>query len=580
MFCLVRPPGVETFRIGTLTLTPPLGLAYVAGALAASGRPVHVIDAVAEAPRTHTAYFRGYLVGLPLEDIVRRIPADATALGISCIFTHEWPAVARLVALVKRHRPTLPVVVGGEHVTSMPEFSLATSQADILVLGEGEETVVELADALERGRPLDAVDGLAFRRGDEIVVNRRRARATDVDAIPRPAWHAFDLATYHAHRFVGGMYSSALTVPILATRGCPSQCTYCSAPNMWTPRWIARDPVAVVDEIEHWVGTLGAGNFPFQDLTAIVRKEWIVAFCREVVARGLQISWQLPSGTRSEAIDDEVAGLLRASGMISMAYAPESGSEETRRFIKKKMRTDRLLDSIRAAAAADLNVTTYIVIGFPHDRRAHMRETLAFARRIARAGVTDLGTGYYMALPGTELFRTLQAEGRIRLDQRYFRHILEGLAVVPAASYCDTMGRAELCWWKLRFAAAFYATRLRAIGVRRLLRSTRETFGRADHQSKLQTAVRVSLKNLRIALRVRFGRRWMSRTDERALFAGWDDTFRAITASRRAAGVEPATPAAATELHRQNVVDAVRLDHETPRALEIPAPVAAPVPAA
>src|SRR5262245_18459939 len=570
MFCLVRPPGVETFRIGTLTLTPPLGAAYVAGALEASGRPVHVIDAVAEAPRTHTAYFRGYLVGLGLEDIVRRIPPGATAVGISCIFTHEWPAVVRLVELVKQARPELPVVVGGEHVTSMPEFSLATSAADVLVLGEGEETVVDLADALERGRPLETVDGIAFRRDDEVVVNRRRTRTIDVDAIPRPAWHRFDLATYHAHRFVGGMYSSALTVPILATRGCPYQCTYCSAPNMWTPRWIPREPSAVVDEIEHWVRTLGAGNFPFQDLTAIVRKEWIVAFCREIVARGLRISWQLPSGTRSEAIDDEVAALLRASGMISMAYAPESGSEETRRYIKKKMRTDRLFDSIRAAAAADLNVTTYVVIGFPHDRRAHMRETLAFARQIARAGVTDLGTGYYMALPGTELFRTLQAAGRIGLNRRYFQHRQEGLALVPAASYCDTMGRAELCWWKLRFTAAFYLRRLRAIGSRQLVRSLRETFSSADHQSKLQTAVRVSLKNLRIAVAVHFGRRWLPRRVEPAMFSLWNDTFQAIASGRRAAGVELAITPPATELHRQNVVEAVRLEHETVRTIGIP----------
>ena len=80
-----------------------------------------------------------------------------------------------------------------------------------------------------------------------------------------------------------------------------------------------------------------AKNFPFQDLTAIIKKEWIKAFCEEVIKRKLNITWQLPTGTRSEAIDDEIARLLKKSGMTSMAYAPESGSEETRKFIKKRM---------------------------------------------------------------------------------------------------------------------------------------------------------------------------------------------------------------------------------------------------
>src|SRR6266704_3631668 len=94
--CLVRPPGVETFRIGTSTLVPPLGLA--------------------------------------LADVAARVPEDARVVGIACMFTHEWPMVVHLVRLIKERRPDVCVVVGGEHVTAMPEFSLVTSRADVLVL--------------------------------------------------------------------------------------------------------------------------------------------------------------------------------------------------------------------------------------------------------------------------------------------------------------------------------------------------------------------------------------------------------------------------------------------------------------
>ena len=196
------------------------------------------------------------------------------------------------------------------------------------------------------------------------------------------------------------MYSSRMTVPILATRGCPYQCTYCSAPNMWMPRWIPRNPVKVVDEIAGYVERYGAGNFPFQDLTAIIQKEWIKAFCQEMIRRKLNVLWQLPTGTRSEAIDPEVANLLREAGMTAMAYAPESGSDETRRLIKKKMTASKLFQSIDAAAGAGLNVSVFLVIGFPHDRPEHLADNLPFIDELSKHGVNDIGVGYLHGAAG------------------------------------------------------------------------------------------------------------------------------------------------------------------------------------
>ena len=568
--CLVRPPGVETFRIGTSTLVPPLGLAYVAGALETAGCAVHVIDALAEAPRTRTRYFQGYLVGLPLADIAARVPADALVVGITCMFTHEWPMVVHLVRLIKERRPEVCVVVGGEHVTAMPEFSLVTSRADALVLGEGEETTTELVAALASGTSLDAVDGIAFRRNGEIVMNRRRGRRLAIDDIPPPAWHRFDLKTYHEHRFVGGVYSSRLTVPMLATRGCPYQCTYCSSPNMWTTRWIARDAGAVADEMEQYIAQYGAGNFPFYDLTAVIQKEWIVAFCREIIARGLEVTWQLASGTRSEAIDTEVAELLKRSGMINMAYAPETGSDLTRRYIKKKIRSERLFASIEAAAKAELSVAAYMVIGFPHDGPQEMRDTVGFLREIARRGVNDIGSGYYMALPGTELFHTLYEKGAVTIDRAYFRHILNAHQMIPAASYSDQLGRFALFYWKLRFLFAFYLTRFRVLGVRTVVAAIAQALSGRTHSAKLQTGLRVALRSGVGALKMRFrGTRWMPADEETRLFAPWDAMYRRISRHRREAGVEAAPPLDSRELQNQNVVRALRLDHDVPRRLRL-----------
>jgi len=118
----------------------PLGPAYVAAAVEATGRSVCVVDAVAEAPTQETQYFKGYLLGLKPEEIIPRIPSDVTTIGISVIFSYEWPAVARIISLIKKARPGITVILGGEHVTSLPEFCLASSEADVAVMGEGEET--------------------------------------------------------------------------------------------------------------------------------------------------------------------------------------------------------------------------------------------------------------------------------------------------------------------------------------------------------------------------------------------------------------------------------------------------------
>ena len=570
MICLVRPPAAESFRFATTNISLPLGLAYVAGALEASGRSVSVFDAVAEGPTRRTRYIKGFLVGLSLDELAERIPADADWVGISVIFTHEWPAVVRLVELIKARHPRIPVVLGGEHVTSLPEFCLLSSRADIVVMGEGEETVVELSEALEAGRPLTDIGGLGYRDGERVVINPRRTRRRDVDSIPLPAWHCFDVQTYHQHRFVGGMYSPSMTIPMLATRGCPYQCTYCSSPNMWTPLWMPRDPVKVVDEIEHYVQTYGARNFPFQDLTAIIKKEWIVEFCTELLRRDLKITWQLPTGTRSEAIDAEVSNLLWRSGMISMAYAPESGSDTTRKLIKKKVEAPKLFDSIRAAVAANLNVTVFAVIGFPHDTPEQLAENLPFIDNLVESGVTDFSVGYYMALPGTELFHYLYDKGEIVLDRRYFSQTLQALALVPARSFCHALNSAQLIAWKVRLLGRFYQRRGRAadgVGFATSLRRAISGFKSGEHTTKLETAFRNGLTSAVDTFKAQFGKGWMTRREERALFHTWDATYRHIRSQKLKAGATKAAPTDSTELHRVNVATALRREHETPSVM-------------
>jgi anaerobic magnesium-protoporphyrin IX monomethyl ester cyclase len=581
--CLIRPPAVETFRFSSLSITPPLGLAYVAGAVEDAGHAVEIVDAVTSAPTKHTRYFRGYLVGMGFDDIAEQIPGDAKAVGITVVFTHEWPAITRLIEAIKRRRPNLPVILGGEHVSSMPEFCLLTSQADYLVIGEGEETIVELLAAIDADEPVTDMLGVAYREtaadgSDGVVVNPRRERTLAIDAIPRPAWHLIDLDTYHEHRWMGGMYSSTKSVPILATRGCPYQCTYCSAPNMWTPRWIPRDPKLVVDEIEHYIERFGARNFPFQDLTAIIKREWILEFCKELQARDLDITWQMPTGTRSEAIDPEVAQLLKQTNMISMAYAPESGSETTRQLIKKKMKTDRMLESMKAAVDAELNVMVFMVIGFPHDKDEHIRENLEFLEKIAEVGINDAAVGFYMALPGTQIFDSLYDSGQISIDREYFRHILSSTSLWATSTYSG-LSRPKLTYWKFRLMRHFYKQPRQLVNssslFTTLISALKSLRGDQQDETKMQSAFRNGIISAVDTLKTKPTRGWMSRRRERHFFDDWDEIYRTIRANNLACGAALPGPADTTELHERNITKLIKGTHGTKRRIPVAVTVSA-----
>jgi radical SAM superfamily enzyme YgiQ (UPF0313 family) len=567
---LIRPPAAESFRFSIASIALPLGLAYIAGSLRQAGFDLCVVDAVGEGAGTRTNYCKGYLVGLRFEAIVDRIPPETDIIGITVVFTHEWPAVVQLIDLIRVRFPHASIIIGGEHVTSMPEFSLLTSRADVAVLGEGEETVVAVVRALSNGQPLRDITGIAFRQSDGVRVNSRRERNINVDDIATPAWDLFSLDTYREHRFEGGLYSSSITLPMLATRGCPYQCTYCSAPNMWLPRWIPRDPVKVVDEIELNVKRYGARNFPFQDLTAIVRKDWIKVFCEELIRRNLDVQWQLPSGTRSEAIDDEIAGLLMRSGMTTMSYAPESGSDRTRQLIKKKMTASNLFASVDAAAAAGLHVSIFFVIGFPHDTPDDLAENLPFVEELARRGAGDMGVTFYMALPGTELFRSLYDAGRIKVDQKYFRHILDALAPLPSQRYCDSMSRLGLGLWKYRMAWRFYKTKQRS-GEAGLSNAFRRAltglFRKGNHKTRMETVIRHGVTTGMETILASFRPRYMKRSEERRMFASWDAVYRRIHEQKVECGAVNRQPADTTVLHRTNVVPALVKEHTTVRTI-------------
>lgn len=287
-------------------------------------------------------------------------------------------------------------------------------------------------------------------------MNPRRPRIAAIDDIPSPAWRLFDLNAYIAHNQPHGAAQGRF-IPMLATRGCPFQCTFCTSPQMWTTQWIARSPARVVDEMEAYIRDFGIVDFQFEDLTAIVRKDWILAFCAEIERRGLTLTFQLPSGTRSEAVDGEVARALKRAGCHEFAFAPESGDEDVLRAIKKKVKLPRLFESARQAMDAGINVGCFFIIGFPEDTWRSVCNTYRTIARCAWQGFSSVNVNAYSPQPNTESFRALRARGFIpTFDDDYYLSLFTFQGLSPKTSYNPRFGPRTLTAMVVAGFAIFY----------------------------------------------------------------------------------------------------------------------------
>jgi len=493
---IVRPPSIFSKSAITLNATPPLSLAYLAGSISHAGHEVQIVDAVGEAlDQTYDCDIYPLVAnGLRHEEIVERIDARTRVLGISCLFTSEWPEVRKLLNLIRQSFPDIIIIGGGEHITAEPVFSLSDCPAlDYAILGEGEETFVELVEVLEQDKEWKDVAGIVYRgNGGELKFTPRRQRITAIDDIPLPRWDLTPIENYLEKGYSFGV-NRGRTIPMLATRGCPYQCTFCSSPNMWTTSWKARRPDLVVDEIESYVRNYNVSNIDFYDLTAVVRKDWIIDFSQDLIDRQLNITWQLPSGTRSEALDGEVLSYLYRSGCRNLSYAPESGSPRVLKRIKKKVVPQRMIESMRTAVENGLNVKANIIFGFPEESHSDVWKSLLFIARMAICGANDVSVWTYSPYPGTEMYSELKEQGKIGdFEDDYFSSLLSYADLKNVVSWDDKLSARALKVYRVLGLVLFYAMSYTSNPMR-LFRTLRNLINN-QHESRMEMTLSIFLK--------------------------------------------------------------------------------------
>lgn len=457
MITLIRPPIIYSAQSYSTPITLPIGLAYIAAVLEQSNYEVNVIDSIGENIKKIVISSCGKFKfqGESCKDIIEKLAPTVKYIGITVMFSQEWPFIKKFIKKIKEKHPSVKIIIGGEHASAMPEYCLRSCpELDFVISGEGDFAFRDLIKRLEANqRPI--VDGISFLENDKYF-HTQKTRIININEIPHPAWHLFKVEEYFQPNYTMGL-SKGRNMPILATRGCPYQCTFCSSPNMWTTRYSMRSPQDVIDEIEKYKKNYQCNAIDFYDLTAIVNRKWILEFTNLLIEQKVNIPWSLPSGTRSEILDKEVLTNLKKAGIDYLVYAPESGSNETLKKVKKKVNLQKMTRSIIEAKKLDISIKLNMVIGFPEETRIDVLKTLFYIWFLSLKGVDDVDLSTFAPYPGSELFDKLVAEKKIEeINDDYFKNLLVMYDLTKVKTFSNNLSSYEILGLRIVGMSIFY----------------------------------------------------------------------------------------------------------------------------
>lgn len=385
----------QSERCRVVLLNPPtavpsssilLNLAYLSSALKEVGHEPLVLDATAPCNRLNE------------QDIEQRIRAfDPHMIGVTLTIDYI-PATYDYLGRLRRLG--IPIVAGGPHANCLPEEVLRHG-VDIVSIGEGERTIVELAEHFVGDKPLQDIAGLCYRDDEgRVVRTAKRELIDDLDTIPLPDHESFPIANYTGS---DDPNSNPMFWSVFTSRGCPFNCTFCSSHNVFGRTYRARSPENVADEIEHLVRDLGASFFAFQDDEAFINEERIVRFCELIAEKGLDVRFS--ARLRIDSLSASMLTTMARSGFRRVGFGVESWNDETLKRINKKYTVARINESLRIIADTQFP-TVYFghIIGFPWETPGHLRAGRDEIAKMPRSITYFSSVGTPIPYPGTKLY--------------------------------------------------------------------------------------------------------------------------------------------------------------------------------
>ena len=349
-------------------------------------------------------------------------------IGISC-YSDFLPVVLLAVEKLKQAQPGKFVILGGEGPTGVAaEILKHFPYVDMIVMGEGETTIVEVVDCLREGGDLRQVKGIGFRQGEEVVINPGRELVSDLDTIPFPAHEKVNLDAYQ----MVGMTSS---------RGCPFGCTFCDVAPFWGHRHRVRSVGNVIEEIKLLKQAYGQDTITFYDELFTFSRDRVLEFCRRLKNENLDIRWSCLA--RIDSMDEHLMQSMADSGCNMVSYGVESGSDKVQQAMKKRLTRQKIEEIISLSVKYFEYIQTFFVWGFPFETMADFQDTMELIAFVSELG-TNPTVGYLAPFPLSRLCRenreSLRFSRKIYLDShankgREMTDLIEGYPTVFPGFY-------------------------------------------------------------------------------------------------------------------------------------------------
>jgi anaerobic magnesium-protoporphyrin IX monomethyl ester cyclase len=417
--CLINPPRIQPKVWGKPNVVPPIGLAYVAAVLE-KDHDVCIIDAPTEG-RGNLKEVDGttYRVGLSnkeMADRVRRWSADVVVIEIP--FSGWAKAAFEVASVVKGVDESIVTVLMGLHPSARPEDCLENSDVDFVVIGEPENTVFELVEALEKDAGgFKDISGIGFVKDGVPVFTSPRPVIEDLDSLPFPARHLLPMAQYFAvvkENPLRGEVSKPWTL-VVTSRGCPYECVFCTHHVVWGRKWRGRSPENVVDELEKVITAYGVQQVDFLDDNMTLDKVRMERICDLIVERGLRFEWFTPNGVRADTLDEKLLRKMKRSGCKKIRVAPESGVQRVvDQIIGKNLDLKSVERAVALCKKVGIKVGCFFVIGLIGETKEDIKATINFAYKLRQLGADSFIFSIATPVYGTMLYEEAKRGGFLR----------------------------------------------------------------------------------------------------------------------------------------------------------------------
>jgi anaerobic magnesium-protoporphyrin IX monomethyl ester cyclase len=421
-------PFFKPFYDNSLFRFPPLGLGYIAASLKRRGVQVELVDCTF----------------LSREQAVSRVrQSKPNIIGFYSMFSMKKTTM-ELAALLRNDCELL--VVGGPLPTLDPAGYLDIF--DVVVLGEGEAAMTEIAECHEKGVGFSDVDGVAFKDNGLVTQTSPRKQVEDLDSLPFPSREFFDNEAYKQHYLKRFGYSIS---PLITSRGCPFSCDFCSRP-VFGQSFRSRSAGNVVDEVEEIAG-LGYDRIWFADDCFTLNPKRLLGVCDELVKRRLNMSWECLS--RVDTMDHEVAVKMRRAGCLRVFFGIESGTDKVLDLMRKQITVEQARKAVYNSKAAGLQVGAFFILGYPGENDETVLDTVRFASGLP---LDYLSFTLPYPIPGTSLFERTKCNDCFVVDDweepknmALIRHKLLYSSGFSEAKLKFAIGKAHIQFYGKRF---------------------------------------------------------------------------------------------------------------------------------